>query len=81
MENSNLNSNKTPFNILEIDIKHKYIYTLEDFEKSLEEEYPKYNEDLIMSLSIVRNYLNSLEFSRILQKNTKIFANIKKLNL
>ena len=44
--------------------KHKYICTQEDFEKKFEEEYPnlKNEKDIsISSLSIVRNYMNSIE--------------------
>ena len=68
-----------------INITHKYVHTLEDFQKAFEDEYPnkslKDNNSNFISLSIVRNYLNAIEFSNILSSNIVSLRSITKLNL
>lgn len=74
-------------NILEIFISKNFIRTFEDFKKilftqykiSMDENQENINKG-IHRLSIIKNYLNTEEFSKIVTNNS-IFLNIKYLNL
>ena len=67
----------------EINIKKGFINNLEDFEKITFGIYGKHLNEFenIELLSIVKNYLNTVEFSIIILKNIKIFSTLKYLNL
>ncbi len=67
----------------EINIKKGFINNLEDFEKITFGVYGKHLNEFenIELLTIVKNYLNTVEFSIIILKNIKIFSTLKYLNL
>ena len=60
----------------QIIIKKAYLHDEKEFE-----DYIKGNINEVSSLVIVKNYLNSIELSKIIIKNTKIFLSLTKLNL
>ena len=68
-----------------IDITHKYVRTFEDFQQAYEKEYP--NQSLkeinsnFISLSIVRNFMSAIEFSKIVSTHICSLLSITKLNL
>ncbi len=60
----------------EIIIKKAYLHNEKEFENYVKESIKN-----VSSLVIVKNYLNSIEFSNILKKNFNNFKYLIKLNL
>lgn len=67
----------------DINIKKGFIKTSENFEKILFEVYKKNIDQFekIISLTIVKNYLSSIEFSNILSTNFSRFSCLTYINM
>jgi hypothetical protein len=83
MEESHKNGEILTMQLKEINIKKGFIKTLENFEKIFFEVYQKKLDQFeeIISLTIVKNYLSTTEFSKILSTNFQCFSSLTYINL